>query len=293
MRVLIATDGSADAQAALQTAFRLLKRADRCADLLCVAQPYRKGAARKKYEQRILSETTAILERARVQAGAETGAVHLSACVGSPAAVILRRAPDYDLTVIGAKGRGAGPNVGLGPVASRVVEHATAPVLIGRELRSETGSRVLVAVDGSTASLSAVEMLAGLFDLRNSSVTLMHVAETPWIHLGLDENWETFDEEDKERSEAGVLEKEMTREGELIVEQARDRLRGTGSAVETTFEEGVPSDEILSEADRGQYDLIVMGASGMRDLKHSMLGSVSAKVAWNAPCSVLVVREPL
>jgi len=293
MKVLIPTDGSADAQAAMQTALRLLSPADRHLDLLCVAPSYQKGAARKTYEQRILSETTEILERARAQITGNGAAVHLVTAVGSAAAAIVSRAPDYDLTVIGAKGRGAGANVGLGPVASRVVEHVAAPVLIGRELRSETGSRVLIAVDGSTASLSAVETLASLFDLRNCSVTLMHVAETPWIHLGLDENWETFDEEDKERSEAGAFEKQMTRDGELIIERARDVLRASGCAVETSVNEGNPSDEILSEADRGQYDLIVVGASGTRDLKHSMLGSVSAKIAWNAPCSVLIVREPL
>ena len=35
---------------------------------------------------------------------------------------------------------------------------------------------------------------------------------------------------------------------------------------------------------------MVMAASGVVDLKHQMLGSVSSKVAWNAPCSVLLVR---
>ena len=120
----------------------------------------------------------------------------------------------------------------------------------------------------------------------------MHVAETPWIHLGLEEDWETYDEDEKERSDAGVLEKQMTREGSAIVNQARDLLRGTGASVETAMDEGNPADAILGEAERGQYDLIVLGASGRRDLKHSMLGSVSSKLAWNAPCSVLVVREP-
>jgi nucleotide-binding universal stress UspA family protein len=53
---------------------------------------------------------------------------------------------------------------------------------------------------------------------------------------------------------------------------------------------GLPAEEILSEAETGGYDLIVMGVSGAMDLKHQILGSVSIKVAWNAPCSVLLVR---
>jgi nucleotide-binding universal stress UspA family protein len=63
-------------------------------------------------------------------------------------------------------------------------------------------------------------------------------------------------------------------------------------SISTRVDEGNPANEILSEADRGQYDLVVVGATGSRDLKHSMLGSVSARIAWNAPCSVLIVREP-
>jgi nucleotide-binding universal stress UspA family protein len=292
MKILMTTDGSGDAQAGLQTALRLLKPEDRRIDLLCVAPSHRKGAGKREYEQRILAETTAILERAREIIGKEASEVHLVTAIGSAAGNIVRRAEDYDLTVIGPKGVGSGENVGLGPVASRVAEHALAPVLIARELRSESGSRVLVAVDGSSASRSAIDTLVELFDLKTSSITLMHVEETPWIHLGLEDEWASYDEEDKERSEAGVWEKEMTREARAIIEKARDQLRPTGAAIETIIEEGNPAEEIVNAADRGQYDLIVAGASGTRDLRHSMLGSVSAKIAWDAPCSVLIVREP-
>ena len=291
MKILIATDGSPDAQTAIQNTTRVLKPEDRNLDLLCVAPPCRKHIKRAQYERRMLAETTDILEKARELACPASASLHLVTAIGSPAAVILRRAPEYDLTIIGSKGRGSSANTGLGPVASRVVEHAAAPVLISRELRSESGLRVLAAADGSAASLRAMATLAQLFDLRGSEITLMHVTETPWVHLGLEEDWETYDEDEKELSEAGSFEKELTREAELILNQALDLFRGTGASVETTVEEGNPADHILSEADRGQYDLIAVGASGFRDLKHSMLGSVSAKLAWHAPCSVLIVRE--
>jgi len=59
--------------------------------------------------------------------------------------------------------------------------------------------------------------------------------------------------------------------------------------VVTRVREGIPGDEILSEVESGAYDLVVAGASGSHDLKHKILGSVSGKVAWNAPCSVLLI----
>jgi len=47
----------------------------------------------------------------------------------------------------------------------------------------------------------------------------------------------------------------------------------------------------LGQAEQGEYDLIVLGASGANDMKHRMLGSVSAKVTAQAPCSVAVVKQ--
>jgi nucleotide-binding universal stress UspA family protein len=55
-------------------------------------------------------------------------------------------------------------------------------------------------------------------------------------------------------------------------------------------EEGDPALEILSEAEKDEYDLIVLGATGEHDLKHQLLGSVSTKVAQDAPCSVFVAK---
>ena len=79
-----------------------------------------------------------------------------------------------------------------------------------------------------------------------------------------------------------MLEKELVREGEAVLEQARDLPRPYRLSISTRVDEGNPANEILSEAERGQYDLIVVGATGARDLKHDMLGSVSSKIAWNA-----------
>jgi nucleotide-binding universal stress UspA family protein len=292
MKILMATDGSRDSAVALRTAARLLIPTGRTIDILCVAPRFAKrpggNGLREEYEKRILRQITQILERARSSVATHGGKVNLLTEIGSPSAAIVNRAEDYDLTVIGAKGEVA---KGLGPVAARVVEHALGPVLVARERRSEDGLRALIAVDGSSASLQAIETFRSLFDLTGAEVCLMHVAETPWIHLGLEDEWETYDEEDKEHSEAGVFEKEMVREGDTIIEQARDALRSTRISVTTVIDEGNPADAILSEADRGQYDLIVVGAVGTRDLKHSMLGSVSAKIARNASASVLIVRE--
>ena len=172
------------------------------------------------------------------------------------------------------------------------MEHAAGPVLIGRALQSDEGLRILIAVDGSAASLRAVETLGTLCDLSSADLCLMYVAETPWLNLAREGDWSTASEQEKETSETGVFEKEFVREGEALIEDARKLLRQERPLVTSRIEEGNPASEILVEAERGQYDVVALGATGNRDMKHRMLGSVSSRIAWEAPCSVLIVREP-
>jgi len=295
MKVLIATDGSCPATAALRTAARVLNPEDRNVDVLCVAPRWNRrdeSARRGRFEQRTLAETTRILEQARAAIAPEAKAVNLVTETGSPAVTIAEKTGDYDLTILGARGNGARSAVGLGPVASRVIEHAAGPVLIGRELRSEEGLQILVAVDGSSASFRAVEALGALCNLNQAEVCLMYVAETPWLNLEAEGDWATASEEEREKSDAGGIEKEFVKEGQELIEDARKLLRHERLSVSSRVEEGNPADEILGEAERGQYDLVVLGATGNRDVKHRMLGSVSTRIAWDAPCSVLIVHEP-
>jgi nucleotide-binding universal stress UspA family protein len=212
--------------------------------------------------------------------------------LGSPAATIVRSAADYDVTVVGARGPNQSPNLGLGPVAGRVVEHAPGAVLVARELKGAGDLRVLVPVDGSDASTHALLTMATCFDVDSAEITLLHVKETPWIHLGLDREWFDYPGDAFERSDPEIqFEAELQREAESVLEDAHARLESYDCSVLTATEEGNPATEILGKAESGEYDLIVIGATGLRDTKHGMLGSVSSRVASQAPCSVAVVRR--
>jgi len=295
VRVLIATDGSKLATTAMRSAARILNREDCHPDVLCVMPVWnrRDETARKaRYEERMQTQTARILARATALLRPYVVDIRRISEFGSPAAVIAARTADYDLTVIGAVGAGFKSADGMGPVASRVVEHALGPVLVGRALRSDEGLRILIALDGSSASFHAVEAVGELCELTAAEVCLMYVAETPWIQLELEGDWATSSEDEMESSEAGELEKELVGEGEALIEDARKLLRHDRLLISSRIEEGNPASEILAEAERGEYDLVVLGATGNRDLKHQMLGSVSSRIAWEAPCSVLVVREP-
>lgn len=297
MKTLLTTDGSGESMMAMRTAARLLRSAKNEFHLLCVAPEIRvskrrnRTRTRDEYERRITEESKAILEqswRTLVEEGIKAQAISE---IGSPADVIVRAADNYDVTVVGARGRNQSPNLGLGPIASRVVEYASGTVLVAREFRSTGDLRVLAAVDGSDASKRALMTLATCFNVDSAEITLLHVKETPWIHLGLDREWFDYPGDSFDRSDPEIqLEEELQREAETVLEEAHARLENYNYSVLTTTEEGNPATEILGKAESADFDLIILGATGLRNTKHSMLGSVSAKVAGQAPCSVAVVK---
>jgi nucleotide-binding universal stress UspA family protein len=142
-------------------------------------------------------------------------------------------------------------------------------------------------VDGSSGSEQALDALTSYFDLDSADITLLHVVEKLW--LPPEEEEEPTDPESNQTAQFLL---EMKREAEQLLADTRIRFLQHHSGVITSIREGVPANEILSEADQGDYDLVVVGATGATDMKHSVLGSVSSKIAWNAPCSVLIVRIP-
>lgn len=288
MKVLMATDGSRHAARALTTACRILTPQDREIDLLCVAPGV--GAKHHLHRAKLCRRAARILEAARAALAAEGVSARPVVQTGSPARALIAASLNYDVTVLGAQSQKNGSSAGLGPIASRVAEHSNGTILIARGLSNEAGLKILAPVDGSEGSVRALDKLAALTDLSTADVTLIHVVETPWLHAGDDQEWIGYEEETEEAIDPQAqFEREFESEGDEILENARARLP-VRTAVTTLIYRGVPSDEILGEAETGGYDVVAMGASGVMDLKHQMLGSVSSKVAWNAPCSVLLVR---
>jgi len=303
MKVLLATDGSDQATTAFRTASRLLRREDSEFDLLCVAPEFYfpKGQAGKTakrtarmveaYDRRIRAEAGQHLINDQTMLAAFGIEAGTRVEVGSPARVITRLAAEYDITVIGAHDQYTRSKPGLGPVASRVVASSPGAVLIGREIGEEGRQwRILVAIDGSLASERALEVMASSFQIGEAEITLLSVAETPWVHLGLDREWFEYPADHDGPPSDRSFKDELQHEANAVVEHARRRLERNGLAARVMIAEGDPALEILSEAERGEYDLIVIGATGEDDLKHDLLGSVSTKVTQAALCSTFVVK---
>ena len=291
------TDGSVHACAAILTASRLLQTRNTNIEIVTVSPespvpaPRLDKQVQLQYEKHVTSRTRKILQAAqRILARLHRGA-HAFFEFGSPADRLLALAPDYSLLVVGAYGEHERKQPGLGPVASRLLQQGKGNLLIGRELVNENNYRVLAALDSSEASFTALQALASLFDRTSLEVTLMHVIETPWVAPSSAQ----AQDDELEVSELGEYQTQLGRElrqtANTIMENAVRQLEQWSIPATPRIKEGDPALEICSEAEQGGYDLVVAGATGASDIKHAVLGSVSLKLAWDAPCSVAIIRQ--
>jgi nucleotide-binding universal stress UspA family protein len=89
------------------------------------------------------------------------------------------------------------------------------------------------------------------------------------------------------------LERELHQTGRAVLESGVRRLDEWGIPASCIITQGDPALELCGEAEQGGYDLVIAGATGTSDIKHALLGSVSLKLAWDAPTSVAIIRHPL
>ena len=287
MKILLAADGSKHGTAAIRSAFRVLSSDAGSVDVLCVApgvHPKRSGLQHRleRHAARVAGGVVELLAQDGVKAQPVVS-------IGSPGGVLIGRTQKYDLVVVSAQSHKGPSVVGLGPVASRLLEHAYSSVFLAREGAAGAPTKILIPVDGSDAGFRALENLGELVDLVGAEITLMHVVETPWIRPVDDQEW-LATEETPDQEPQSELEQEFTQEAETLLEQARDKLPPR-TTVNTMIYHGIPAEDILTEANSGGYDLLMLAATRERDMKHRILGSVSSKVAWNAPCSVLLLQQ--
>lgn len=124
---------------------------------------------------------------------------------------------------------------------------------------------VIIATDGSRASLDALSFATSTMDLsRSKRVEVISVMQTS-------------SSADKEKAA------KATAAAKAILEKSNVH------AIETV-REGDPATAIVNAANRTDANLVVIGSRGLSGLKEKLLGSVSREVAEHTSCPVLIVK---
>jgi nucleotide-binding universal stress UspA family protein len=218
-RVLLATDGSREADAAAQTAIDLARKTGSELHVVHVLYWASAGALdpegsdpalREEVRRRATKRLEDLLGKFEASMVAAEGS-HLG--VGRPDAEIIARAEDIGagLIVMGIRGFGMMRRALTGSVSDSVVRHAHCPVMVVRGEPVLFSTRILLATDGSEGANLAASTATELAEKTNSEVHLVCVKHTPAAYYELpgtvvDSNLQSMLEEDAEESAKTTLE---------------------------------------------------------------------------------------
>lgn len=143
--------------------------------------------------------------------------------------------------------------------------------------------KILVAVDESPISYSAVEHALSLAKSQNAHVTVVSVvAVDPFVGVDFYAVAPAITEYFMQAEKSAQLRLEDIKQSFI-----RDEID-----VSTRLIHGVsPTEGILQVADEISADLIIMGSRGRTGLKKAMLGSVAQNILTQCPIPVLIIKQ--
>jgi nucleotide-binding universal stress UspA family protein len=145
--------------------------------------------------------------------------------------------------------------------------------------------KILVTLDGSKSADRALDFALDLATKYSAEVVLISVFDAPSVSLlapGI-----VF----APTSTAKYLEELRSFHEKVLSEALKKAKRLAGLKVSKKLLQGRAVDKIVETAKEGGFDLIVIGSRGLGGIKGFVLGSISDRVADEAPCPVLIVKE--
>lgn len=190
-------------------------------------------------------------------------------------------AVNADLVVLGSHGEGFLQGLLLGSTASRLVRKSRTPVLVVKNPCQKNYRRVLVAVDLSPASLTALRLARQI--APDAEINLLHVYEVPFEAML---HYASVDAETIEQYRREALEQAMQRM-HMLAKAAQlpvdcytlQALKGNAARI------------ILQQEIAQDCDLIAIGKHGTHEMEELLLGSVTKHVLEEARADVLVVTD--
>jgi nucleotide-binding universal stress UspA family protein len=288
MKILVAYDGSACADAALDDLRRAGLPSDAQIKVLSVIESWLPPPSGLEIIEHIDrdQEYLALARRGGIRLVSMEASwdVKSESGAGSPATVIIEKADEWgaDLIVVGSHGHTALGRFFFGSVSHKVLSEARRSVRIARGRIEEPGTpvRLIIGVDGSKGAEAAVEAVAARKWPVGSEARIVNAT---WASPQITSH-----------STVGPITKWITEEKARInkmIDEAAGKLRASGLRTEAVVKEEDPKRLLIAEAESWGSDCIFVGARGMGRIERFLLGSVSSAVASRAHCSVEVVPD--
>ena len=281
-KILLATDGSEEAELAARTAADLAAKTGSELHVVHVLalppetlhDPFGTDA-RREFEKRGREKLDELVGRLEASGGEVAGA-HFG--VGSPAAEIVARAEELGagMVVLASRGLGAMRRALMGGVSDSVVRHAPCPVLVVRSEPLAFPTKILLATDGSEEATLAASTAAELAKGTGSELHVVHVGSFIPTFLAATE----------------VEPGRAAREARKTLDDDVGRIQAADGAVaQAHLRFGGAPEEVVALAEDIGAGLIVMGSRGRGGIRRALMGSVSERVVRHAHCPVMIIRQ--
>jgi nucleotide-binding universal stress UspA family protein len=303
-KVLLATDGSEQADLALKAAVTLAENTDSELHVVVVEElPYAYDAPAVKSpasgffleaHERARKRLDRELEKVRSAGeGGRVAEAHLRVGTAAREIVALAEEIEAGLIVLGSRGLGGVRRALMGSVSMSVVHHAHCSVLVVRGSGHREGGgyvlgKILLAYDGSKEASAAARVAAELSNATGSELHLLYVVASEPYPPSFD--YVSYEEAEVREAREANLERDEERARSFVEGKARRMEREGAKVSEALLSFGRPGHEIVELAEELDAGLVVVGSRGRGGLKRTLMGSVSDSVVRHAHCPVLVVR---
>lgn len=284
LRVLVATDGSRDAQAAIATTMHFpwpARTRVRVISARKTGADYRRSILLTALDRG--AEKAA--ESARRTLSRRWPDVETEVLDKTPVEGILGEAERFqaDVIVVGWRGHGAVRRLLMGSVSRGVVRGSRCAVLVvRRSLRVRT---IVVGVDGSETAKRALALVGRLVPPRDGRMTLVSAVELLTApSRGRVPGAATIAREVKRQNtiRARAATKDLNREAA--------KLKRIGWHPRTMLVHGEPLRDLLGAVAASRAQLLVIGARGTSGVRYLLLGSVAEGALNQSPVAVLLAR---
>ncbi len=143
-------------------------------------------------------------------------------------------------------------------------------------------NKIVVGVDGSDPSMSALEAACDLAKKYSAKLHLVHSPEVESTGIAVGSGAVVIPPEPEVVAAAG----------KKVMDAAKEKAEAAGcTPTECIVGEDDPAHDILKVAEKADADLIVLGRRGLGSISSLLLGSVSQKVSHDAKCACMTVSH--
>ena len=143
--------------------------------------------------------------------------------------------------------------------------------------------KIMVATDGSEYSFKTIDFAVKTAVSLNADVTVLYV-------IG-DVNSKLKGVYRISPDLLEMLKENINKEADEILEKVAEKFKESNLEVKTIKGAGHPADLICNLAEEGNFDLVIIGRSGLGGMKAFFLGSVSNRVAQSIKTNLLIVKQ--